>query len=57
MRSLSLACALAVAASGALAASSTPCVLQGASIGKFDLRGLRNKKRECRVASTGKRAG
>ena len=33
-------------ASVALAASSTPCVIQGSSIGKFDLRGLRNKKRE-----------
>jgi hypothetical protein len=33
-------------ASVALAASSTPCVIQGSSIGKFDLRELRNKKRE-----------
>ncbi|KWU40989.1 mannose 6-phosphate receptor domain-containing protein [Rhodotorula sp. JG-1b] len=33
-------------ASVALAASSTPCVIQGSSIGKFDLRGLRNKKHD-----------
>ncbi|GAA5951063.1 hypothetical protein JCM8115_005045 [Rhodotorula mucilaginosa] len=33
-------------ASVALAASSTPCVIQGSSIGKFDLRELRNKKHD-----------
>ncbi|GAA5878772.1 hypothetical protein JCM3774_005067 [Rhodotorula dairenensis] len=36
----------AVASSFAVAASSTPCVIQGSSIGKFDLRQLRNKKHD-----------
>ncbi|CEQ41405.1 SPOSA6832_03106 [Sporobolomyces salmonicolor] len=44
MRSLALtALALVGAVSTAVAASSEPCVLHGASIGKFDLNPLRNK--------------
>lgn len=44
--SAAAAAAAALASSVALAASSTPCVIEGSSIGKFDLRQLRNKKRE-----------
>ncbi|GAA6031750.1 hypothetical protein JCM8097_001969 [Rhodosporidiobolus ruineniae] len=46
MRFLTLASALIGGASVAYAASSTPCVLEGSSIGKIDLRGLRKDKQD-----------
>lgn len=42
--------ALSSLASFTYAASSTPCVIEGSSIGKFDLRELRNRNRKSRTS-------